>query len=89
MASNAEIETRWIDAWSDLYEIVRDRAWCTSCLLPDGSVVDFEQCKGWLQDSAYEGYHVEVKQGWVNGRPGVVVSRSRPADPCLPPSPNS
>jgi hypothetical protein len=74
MPTNAEIEGFWIDAWSDLHEITKDR-WDVRCLLPDGEVVDLEQCKGWLQDSAYSGYIPAVTPGWVLGRPGVVASR--------------
>jgi hypothetical protein len=74
MPTNAEIEGFWIDAWSALYEIVKDR-WDVRCLLPDGESVDVEKCKGWLQDSAYSGYIPTVTPGWVSGRPGVVASR--------------
>lgn len=72
--TNSDIEMFWIDAWTDLYEIVQDR-WDVRCLLPDGEVVDVEACNGWLQDSAYSGYIPAVSVGWVMGRPGVVASR--------------
>lgn len=78
--SNAELEERWIVAWSDLAEIVGTR-WDVPCLLPDGTVVSVEECKGWLQDSAYEKWNVKVKAEWVLGRRGVVVSRWRSEDP--------
>jgi hypothetical protein len=68
------IEMRWVDAWSDLYEIVGQR-WDVRCCLPDGRVVDVEGCKGWLQESVYEGYDVRVEPGWVLGKPGVIASR--------------
>jgi hypothetical protein len=76
MASNTEIEMRWVDAWSDLVDIVGEDQWQVNCLLPDGAVVDCETCQGWLQESAYEGYYVKVTAGWVNGKRGIVVSRS-------------
>lgn len=77
MESNADIEMRWVDAWNKLYEIIGD---CCDvpCQLPDWSVVDIEECKGWLQQSVYEGYQVSMEAGWVGHRKGVVVSRSRP-----------
>lgn len=77
MASNAEIEMRWVSAWSDLCEIVGDRP-DVRCQLPDGSVVGVEDCKGWLQDSAYAGFRVGVAAGRVEGRPGIIASRSMP-----------
>ena len=76
MARNAELEQRWIDAWSDLAEIVGTR-WDVPCALPDGTVVSAEECKGWLQDSAYEEWSIKVEEGWVLGKRGVVVSRWR------------
>lgn len=78
MPSNAEIEIRWVVAWGDLYDLVRDRRG-VKCQLPDDRVVDVEECKGWLQDSAYEGYHVRVEGGWVLGEQGVIASRWREA----------
>ncbi|MBE9014529.1 hypothetical protein IQ250_30515 [Pseudanabaenaceae cyanobacterium LEGE 13415] len=74
MATNAEIEERWIEAWNDLFDIVEER-WRVSCLLPDGSIVDTETCKGWLQESAYQGYCLKVEEGWVNGERGIVALR--------------
>jgi hypothetical protein len=74
MATNAEIEMRWVDAWNDLYDLVRDQH-NVKCQLPDFTVVDVEECKGWLQTSVYEGYYVRVEAGWVLGKRGVVASR--------------
>ena len=76
MTANTELEERWIEAWNNLFDIVGER-WKVSCLLPDGSVVDFETCQGWLQDSAYEGYCLKVEEGWVEGERGIVASRFR------------
>jgi hypothetical protein len=74
MDTNADLEMRWIDAWSDLHELASDQA-ALRCLLPDGTVVGFEDCKGWLQGSVFQGWKVAVKAGWVAGAWGVVVSR--------------
>ena len=76
MPTNAEMEGFWIDAWSNLSEIVKDRR-DVRCLLPDGDIVDVETCQGWLQDSAYSGYVPAVSEGWVLGRLGIVASRVR------------
>jgi hypothetical protein len=73
MASNSDIEMRWVEAWSDLYELLKQRS-DVKCLLPDGRVVDIEECKGWLQDSAYQGWHVKVEAGWVLDKQGIVAS---------------
>jgi hypothetical protein len=76
MASNTEIEMRWVDAWNDLFDIVSvEERWRANCLLPDGSVVDCETCQECLQASAYEGYCLKVEAGWVNGKCGVIASR--------------
>lgn len=77
MASNTELEMRWIEAWSDLYELSEPQK-NVKCLLPDGQVVDMEECKGWLQDSAYQGWHVKVEAGWVVGKLHIVASRWLP-----------
>jgi hypothetical protein len=74
MATNIEKEMRWVDAWSDLLEMVGTR-WNVECLLPDGRIVNVEDCQSWLQDSAYEGYQLQVAAGWVKGQWGIVVSR--------------
>ncbi len=76
MPNNSEIEMRWINAWNDLHTLVGNR-WHFACLLPDGQVVDLETCKGWLQDSAYQGWEVKVEAGFVFGKPSVIVSRWR------------
>jgi hypothetical protein len=78
MASNADIEMRWVDAWNELHEIVGSRRG-VPCQLPDASIIDVEKCKAWLQGSAYEGFLLHVKAGWVGHLEGVVVSRSRPS----------
>ncbi len=74
-----EIEMRWIEAWNDLYELLKehhgDVQYGVPCLLPDGRVVDVEECLGWLQDSAYERYYLKVERGWVWGKHGIVVSK--------------
>lgn len=74
MASNTEIEMRWVDAWNNLCDLVRDRHG-VQCQLPDFTVVDVEECKSWIQTSVYEGYHVRVEAGWVLGKAGVIASR--------------
>lgn len=76
MASNTEIEMRWVDAWNDLYELIGSRS-NVSCLLPDGRIVDVETCKGWLQESAYQGFEVKVEAGFIAGKRGVHASRWR------------
>ncbi len=79
-ASNAEIEARWVDAWNDLYQIVgetKEENWNAPCLLPNGRIVNVDECQGWLQDSAYERYLLRVEPGWILGRRGAVVSRTR------------
>ncbi|WP_407570437.1 hypothetical protein [Deinococcus altitudinis] len=74
MRSNSETEQLWVDAWSDLYELTGN-ADSAECLLPDGRTVGLEECRGWLQDSVYGGWFVQVEPGWVKGNPGIVVSR--------------
>ena len=72
MSGNADIEQRWTDAWSDLYELTGG-VYGVQCLLPDGQIVGPEDCKGWLQESVYAGWSVRVERGWVRGQPGVVI----------------
>ena len=78
MTSNAEMEMRWAEAWSDAYEIAGS-ARNAPCLLPDGSIITFDECLGWLQKSVYEGYLVKVKAGWVGHLQGIIATRSKPA----------
>lgn len=65
---------QWVDAWNDLYDLVRASP-NVRCQLPDGTVISFEDCKEWLQTSVYEGYFVRVESGYVLGKSGVVISR--------------
>lgn len=58
---------RWVDAGNALFDIIGDR--------PDLSVVDADECRAWLQNSAYEGYLTRVEVGWVGHRRGVIVHR--------------
>lgn len=83
MTSKADIEMRWVNAWNDLYDIMtRDMP----CLLPDGSEVSVERCKGWLQESVYEGYCVEVGRCLLRGHPAVVVTRRKDEEEQLQPA---
>lgn len=77
MPSKADIEMRWVNAWNELHEIVGTGP-DVPYQLPDYSVVGLEECKGWLQDSVYQGFEVQLKLGWIGHKKGVVVSRSRP-----------
>lgn len=79
MATNAETEMAWVNAWEELVRIVADRP-DMPCQLPDWSVVDVETCKGWLQQAVYEGYQVSVQAGYVGHRQGVIVTRWRPGE---------
>lgn len=72
--SNAEREQRWIDAWNELYEVFGGRA-SGECLLPDGTLVSFEEAQGFLQRAAYEGDRVRVEAGWALGRRVAVLTR--------------
>ena len=59
MASNADIEMRWIDAWNDVYHIIGPS--CVGpCQLPDWSIVSVEECLEWLQESVSEGYSLAL-----------------------------
>ena len=76
---NSDIEKLWVDAWNDLYEITgSDDAFL--CVLPDGTCVSPDACRGWLQSSVYAGYRVQVARGLHLGRPAVVVQRQLRAD---------
>ena len=77
MANNAEIEMRWVNAWNDLYDLTGGTL---KCQLPDFSVVSVDDCKAWIQESVYAGYIVHLELGWINGRRGVLASRSKPDD---------
>lgn len=74
MESNADIEMRWVEAWSELYDIIHDSP-NIGCKLPDGQFVDVEACKGWRQSSVYEGWCVKVEEQQENGKRVVVASR--------------
>jgi len=67
---------RWVDAWNDLYDLIKGRSGVL-CQLPDGEIVDVETCKGWLQESAYEGFELTVEACWIRGKKGVLASRRR------------
>jgi hypothetical protein len=76
MVSNADVEMRWVQAWSELYEIIGE--WPDIvCRLPDGQLVDVEVCKGWLQESVYHGWFVKVEEGQHNGTRIIVALRWR------------
>ncbi|MDB4932818.1 MAG: hypothetical protein JWM10_5302 [Myxococcaceae bacterium] len=68
---------RWIDAWNDLYDVFDGDRGGGDCLLPDGTVMSFEEGKGYLQTSAYEGYRLRVDKGWHRGKRVAVLTRER------------
>ena len=72
MASNADIEMCWVDAWSEVHDIVGSRQ-NVPCLLPDGSIVSVEECLAWLQRKAYQGFMVSIEEGWVGHRRGMLA----------------
>jgi hypothetical protein len=74
--TNTEMEERWVDAWNDLYDVFGGVG-AGDCALPDGSVIDFEACQSWLQQSAYEGYRLAVTAGTRDGRRVALVTRRR------------
>ncbi len=84
MASRADLERRWIDAWNDLFDIVGGRT-DVPCRLPDGTIVDVEGCKGWLQEQAYSGWQIAARATNIHGRVEVVASRWRSDDDTGPP----
>lgn len=77
VASNADIEMQWVDAWNAVYDIVGDRR-DAPCLLPDWSIVSLDECLSRLQESVYLGYAVRVEAGWVGHRRGVIAQREAP-----------
>jgi hypothetical protein len=74
MATNGEIETRWIDAWNDLYEITGGSL-VFGCMLDDHTPVDVETMKGWLQNSVYEGWLIKVEARLIHGKTVAFGSR--------------
>lgn len=72
MTSNADIEMRWINAWSEVYEIVGTRT-DVPCQLPDASIVSLNECLAWIQNLVYQGLTVQIEEGWVGHRRGVLV----------------
>ena len=75
--SNTETEMVWVDAWNELLDLVGDRE-DVACLLPDDTVVSVEQCKEWLQESAYAGYSLALAEIDHEGRKAVAAKRSKP-----------
>ena len=59
--NNEEKEMTWINAWSELEEICKNSQ-DIQFLLPDWTEISKEECKGWLQECAYDGYNLEVKE---------------------------
>jgi hypothetical protein len=75
MNDNGTREMRWVDAWEVLLAISEGRS-DYPCVLPDGRVVDAEECKAWLQTTAYEGFVPHIERGWDRGRPAAVAKRT-------------
>ena len=74
--SNADIEMIWVDAWNDMYNMIGSRK-NVIFLQPDFSEVSLDDCQGWLQDSAYDGYKLGMKEVWYKGKKAIQVSRSK------------
>jgi hypothetical protein len=75
--TNTEIEMRWVDARNDLYDVFDGARAGGDCLIPVGAVVSFDEGKGYLQTSAYEGSRLRVEKGWHRGQRVAVLSRER------------
>ena len=74
--TNDEIETEWVNAWDQLYELIGDRR-NVVCVLPDWKTVSVEDCQGWLQTSAYKGYTLTVRETWHAGEKAIAVDRTQ------------
>jgi hypothetical protein len=79
MATNAEIEMRWIDAWNDLYDITGNSP-IFPCMLDDYTVIDVDTLKGWLQDSVYDGWLIKVEAKMIHGKTVAFGSRWKEID---------
>lgn len=61
MVTNAEIESYWIDLWSDLYDFKKmDQE--LICLLPNGESIAFDDCLGWVQQAVYSGKRFTIEE---------------------------
>jgi hypothetical protein len=57
----------WVDRWSDLIEITRNRN-ISYFFLPDWRRVTIDDLKEWIQDRAYEGKKVELIEAVYKGK---------------------
>jgi len=72
MATNEDVEMRWVSAWSDLSEITGGSP-VFPCMLEDYTPVD----QSWLQNSAYDGWLVKVEAKKIHGKTIAFASRWR------------
>ena len=61
MVTNAEIESYWIDLWSDLYDY-KETDKELICLLPNGETMAFDDCLEWVQQAVYSGKRFIIKE---------------------------
>ncbi len=65
-------EQKWIDAWSELYDLIQDNNEI-KLLLPDWSVVSLDDMQGWLQESAYQNKTFRFEWTWYKGQKALQV----------------
>lgn len=61
MVTNAEIESYWIDLWSDLYDF-KKKDQELICLLPNGESIAFDDCLRWVQQAVYSGKRFTIEE---------------------------
>jgi hypothetical protein len=69
---SAKQEQIWIDAWNDLYDLLKDKD-NIKLLLPDWSEVSLDEMQGWIQQTAYENKLVRFDRVWYKGQKALQV----------------
>lgn len=70
---NYKIEQKWIDYWSNLYELI-DTLKNPKILDENYQVITVEEAQALIQGTVYDGYSIEFKIEFYKGERAIVIT---------------
>ena len=66
------IEQKWIDYWSDLYELM-DKLGHPILVDESNNIINIDEAQVKIQDGVYDGRSFEFLEVMYNGKPAILV----------------
>ena len=73
--SNLAQEDIWLDAWDDLYDLIKKYP-KGYILIPEYTEVDLDTAQGWIQDAAYDSNRIIFSVTYFKGRESILINKA-------------